>query len=128
MKKVSIVLENCEYYEFKREDVDVYLDGLRLNYWGDWDKHWSVRNCLLLIKKQAKPLNKLEDWQDTDWAKRIHKDITQIQIDGETYCVRWETSAEYENPYENDLDWHDRRAYVISKQATTVEGFFDIID
>ena len=111
---VEIVLENCEFYRFDAKDVDILLDGIGRHFWGGFCDLTTVERCTIIIDKGAKPTNKLEDWQDENWAKRIHKDITQVSVNGATYHVYW-GDGEWENEYEYDIDEGDRMVYKIGK-------------
>lgn len=121
-KAVEIVLENCEVYKFKAEDVTVLLDGLGRHFYGGADVLNYVSHCLIEIDKDAEPINDLEDWQEKDWRKRIHKDITQVWIDGVGYHVAW-GEGEYENEHEIDIDDGTRMVYVISRTRKTLDEF-----
>lgn len=125
MKKssiISVVLENCEYYDFDEKNVTIILDGIRIERYGRFGAMYVVKHCLIEIENDAKTLNKLEDWQ-TDWKDRIDRDITQIQMDGETYHVNWEEDSDYENAYETDLHDEFVHTYIISKTKKNRDDF-----
>lgn len=127
MKKssiISIVLENCEYYDFDAENVIVILDGIQIKQYGTSGPMYVAKHCLIEIDNDAKTLNDLEDWQ-TDWKDRIDRDITQIQMNGITYHVKWAEDSDYENAYETDL--HDKfvHTYIISKTKKNRDDFYE---
>ena len=122
MKKVSIVLENCEYYDFNPENVTVILDGLGKHCYGIGKDLDTVEHCLIKIENNAKCTNELEDWQES-WQKRIDRDITQVQIDDITYYVNWNKDSDYENEYEKDYSDTFTHTYIISKTRKTENDF-----
>lgn len=121
MDLIEIVLENCECYTFKREDVSILLDGIGRHIFGTTDLQ-TVEHCLIRIDNKAKCANELEDWQ-SDWQTRIHKDITQVHINGECYYVEWSDESDYENDYETDIDTSFDKMYIISKTRKSEDDF-----
>lgn len=127
MKKnniISVVLENCEYYDFDAKYVTVILDGIQIKRYGTLGPMYVVKHCLIEIENNAETLNELEDWQ-TDWKDRIDRDITQIQMDGKTYYVKWAEDSDYENAYETDLHDNFVHTYIISKTKKTRDDFYE---
>ena len=123
VKKIEIVLENCEVYEFDGKDASIVVEGLGEHIYGG-DVFEVAKHTCILIDKDAKAIG---DFDNADWQGRIHKDITQVHLhyesgENECYYTDWGDS-EYENEYETDIDDGDRMVYVISKEKKSYDDF-----
>lgn len=125
IKSIELVLENCEVFKFDIKDITVKLEGVGLSIWGESIQLNTVEHAFVIVNKEAKAKG---NWDNDDWAKRIHKDITQIHINYDNgssigYHLDWDTDSEYENPYETDIDKGDVMYYIISRTKRNPRDF-----
>lgn len=105
LKTVAVVLENCESYTFRAENVNLIVQNLGLNCWGQ-SVFLKAEHIMLEIEKVAKPFSD-DSFEHEDWQNRISQDITQIILaydDGTQYTLwpAWSDESDYENTYETD--------------------------
>ena len=96
---VDIVLENCEWIRFRKEDVDVKVDYI--SPFSD-EEVYSTQRMEITIKGNAQPIGG-DRWENKPWTDRIDKDITRVEMDRKTYLPPWDDSDNlYENSWEYD--------------------------
>lgn len=122
LEKVDVVLENCEAYTFKAEDINLQVQNLGFNIWGK-DPFMKAEHIMLEINEKAEAIN--QDPDSESWQKRIDRDITQIHLhftNGSQIILwpTWCTDDEYENSFEKDIVEYQpahetmQRYYIIS--------------
>ena len=125
LKSVEIVLENCEVYQFKPENVYTILRNIGKTVDGI-STRLTVEEVAIYIKKNAKAEH--EDWQGA-WDERINRDITQIHFNYENYSdcyfVSWADGSDYENAYEKDFDRPFDKVFVISANPEAHKRYID---
>ena len=123
---VEIVLENCDVYGFRRDDLGIYLDGLGKHYFGS-SEFDTVEHCAIVFHERPNKEIKVVTYDeavDKDWWGRIKRnpDITQIHINGQAYYVKW-ADDEWNNKFQTNLDEREQKVVIISKTRKTLDDF-----
>lgn len=124
--RIDVVLENCEFFSFDAKSVAIWLNGLNKHIFGTTTYN-NVSHTALVIEDTVKVLEN-GTCDKEDWQKRIHRDITQIEVyydNGEMdrYFVDWCMESDYENAYQKDIKEPFRHIYIISRTKKRLEDF-----
>ena len=118
LKKVELVLENCEVLEFDPQDVMIEFEPIRFSHMFEIGNTIFVRNTLIIIKDIAKCKGL---WSKT-WKDRLKTpDITAFYLDDRRFVVEWPEDEFYLNPYQHYFEGQSQIRIVISESKKFVK-------
>lgn len=124
LKKIELVLENCETIIFNPCDISIDGEMTRISHMFELGKSVGLRNILICIKKNAKPDVK-NLWGDKEWIKRLKiPDITAIYFDKERFYVDdWDFANEFDNPNQHFFERENYIRIIISKDKKFIKNY-----